>query len=417
MVPRRAYLVPALLFMLSAVTGWRSLAGASTPIAGSCPVHGPCPAIQHVVFMVKEDRSFDSMFGTFPGADGANTFRTADGKIHPLGHLPVQVLRSITKTPYAARIAADNGKMDGFSQEPGAFQANPYTHVTMDMADAQLHESDIPNYWAYAHRYALADHFFSSLVGNSFPNHLFTVAAQAGNADDIPSSLTNSAHADRWGCDAAAGTLVEQRLRNGTFHYTFPCFSFSTLAGSLDRRNISWAYYAPGQDQPGYQWSTFDAIRQVRNGPDWATHVVDYRKFASDAAAGTLPAVSWLVQPENVSDHPDLGSICDGENWTVGQINAVMGNPSLWAHTAIVLTWDDYGGFYDHVRPPRGPNPYDMYGFRVPAIVISPWSRPGFIDHHTYNFASLLTFAERVFHLPALNRNDATAGDLFHSLN
>lgn len=367
--------------------------------------------------MVKEDHTFDSLFGTFPGADGATTYRTSNGKRHPLNHQPVEITRSLTKTPADYRLAYDNGRMNGFSQISGAEQQNVFTGKREDMSDSQLYQSDIPNYWRYAQTFTLADHFFSSVSSNSFPNHLFTIAGQAANTDDIPSSLSASTHADRWGCDAPRGTLVEQRLPAGNYRFTYPCFNFATLGDRLDRRHVSWTYYAPSQDQPGYQWSAFDAIKHVRYGIDWPTRVRPYTQFAGDARDGKLPAVSWLVESEKYSDHPAMGSICDGENWTVSQINAVMSNPSEWAHTAIILTWDDWGGFYDHVRPPRGPNPYIMYGLRVPAIIISPYARPGYIDHTIYSFSSMVRLIEDVFGLPPLTGIDAGAASLLHAFN
>lgn len=367
--------------------------------------------------MDKEDHTFDSLFGRFPGADGATTYRTPDGRVHRLNHQPLQFLRSVSKTPADYRVAYDNGKMDGFSQIGGAEQTNGFTGKREDVSDSQLYQSDIPNYWRYARTFTLADHFFSSVASNSFPNHLFTIAGEAANTDDIPTSLGVSTHPNRWGCDAPAGTLVEQRLRSGAYHFTFPCFGFSTLADTLAAQNLPWIYYAPGIDRPGYQWSAFDAIRHVRLGPAWQRHVHPYTQFARDARAGTLPSVSWLVESQKYSDHPDLGNICTGENWTVSQINAIMSNRKEWAHTAIILTWDDWGGFYDHVRPPRGPNPYIMYGLRVPAIIISPYARGGYVDHTVYTYSSMLRFVETVFGLPALTNLDRHAATMLNAFN
>ena len=402
------------LALLPAASGPHAVALAA---AARCTQGTPCTPIRHIVIIDKEDHTFDSLFGRFPGADGATTYRTADGRVHPLTRSPLEYPRSITKTPSAYRIAYDGGKLDGFSQIPGAVQENPFTSKTQDVSDSQMHEQDIPNYWRYAKRFALDDHFFSSVSSNSFPNHLFTIAGQAANTDDIPTDLGVSSHPNRWGCDAASGTLVEQRLSTGQYHFTFPCFNFPTIGDRLDAAHLSWRYYAPGQDQPGYQWSAYDAIRHIRFGLDWKTHVVDTSNFVADARSGTLPAVSWLVAPQAESDHPNLSNICDGENWTVRQIDAIMANRAEWNSTAIILTWDDWGGFYDHVRPPRGPNPYIMDGLRVPAIVISPYARQGYVDHTTYTFSSILSFTERTFGLRPLGPIDAQASDMFDSFD
>lgn len=411
---RRPYLLPLALFcLLSGVTVVAARSSADS--VHSCT--GRCRTIQHIIFLIKEDRTFDNMFGRFPRANGATTYRTPDGTVHPLNHTPNKILETMTKDPEAAHIAYDNGKLLGFSQIRGAFQTDPATGQRIDLSDSQLYPSDIPNYWRYAQTFTLTDNFFSSVNSNSFPNHLFTIAAQSANTDDVPSNLFASTHPDRWGCDADRNALVEQRFPNGSLRYVYPCFNFRTLTDVLDEHNVSWKYYAPTRDQPGYKWSALDAIKHVRFGPDWTTKVVDQAGFVGDARAGKLPTVSWLVPLDKDSEHPYLGTTCDGENWSVQQINAVMSNRQEWNHTAIILVWDDWGGFFDHVRPPKGPNPTSMYGWRVPAIIISPYARPHYIDHTFYTFSSMLRFAEDVFHLPSLNANDRNANSLLDAFN
>ena len=141
--------------------------------------------------------------------------------------------------------------------------------------------------------------------------------------------------------------------------------------------------------------------------------VVYESRFIPDVHAGRLPAVSWLIPPLQSSDHPPA-SICEGENWTVRVINAVMKSPA-WRSTAIILTWDDFGGFYDHVPPPH----VDIYGLgpRVPAIVISPWAKRGYVDHQTFEFSSVLRLIERIWRLPTLGLRDAEARDMLSAFN
>ncbi|HLJ65735.1 MAG TPA: alkaline phosphatase family protein [Chloroflexota bacterium] len=393
-----AALLAAVGMVLGGVSAWDMYRGA--------PVTGASSQIQHVIIVVKENRSFDSVFGTFPGANGSRTFKDPNGRIHPLNHQPISLSRDIDHTYDAAKEAYNNGQMNDFSLIAGAIQNG------VDVADSQFYQTDIPNYWSYAQHFALADAFFSTIVGPSFPNHLFTIAAQDANVVGNPGGKPGS-----WGCDAPQGTTVPQIDNHGNKSYTFPCFDFASLGDSLDKAHVDWRYYAPPQGASGYSWSTFDAIKHIRYGSDWSSKVVNYTQFASDASNNRLPAVSWLVQPAGVSDHPPH-SICDGENWTVSQLNAVMSNAALWQHTAIVLVWDDFGGFYDHVPPPTGnDNPYIMYGFRVPAVVISPYSRAGYIDHTFYSFPSILKFVESVYGLPALGSLDASANNLSNMLN
>jgi phospholipase C len=386
---------------------------AGNPLAGAASVReaenqacGPgtaCNPIQHIIIMDKENRSFDSMFGTFPGANGATTFVGTDGQIHSLNHQPDHLIRDIAHGPDSGRLGVDGGKMDKFSQIIGAMQNG------VDQSDSQFYASDIPNYFAYARHFTLDDAFFSNIMGPSFPNHLFSIAGEDANVDNNPGTNV-------WGCDSVAGLTVEQRAPDGTKSFVYPCFDFQTLGDLLDAKGLPWKYYAPDQNQSGYIWSSFDAIKHIRMGTDWQTHVVNYSQFARDAAAGTLPPVSWLVEPGNVSDHPPAGE-CAGENWTVQQINAVMSNPVEWAHTAIILTWDDFGGFYDHVVPPVGPNAATMYGLRVPAIIISPYAKPGYVDHTMYTFSSMLKFAEDTFGLPSLTSLDGTSNDMINSFD
>jgi phospholipase C len=373
------------------------------PTAASCGGRTGCGLIQHIVFIVKENRSFDSMFGRFPGARGTTTFVDSDGKSHPLAHQPRRLSTDIQHNFASALTAMDGGKMDGFAQIQGALQHG------VDMADSQYDRTDIPKYWSYARRFTLADGFFSSILGNSFANHLFTVAAGGGDVISNPAG-------PNWGCDTTQQTTVERLDVTGTAHTVKPCFDFPTETDLLDAAGIPWRYYAPDQSQGGYIWSSLDAIRHVRFGPEWSTNVVNYGQFAGDAAAGQLPGVSWLVQPAPISDHPPH-NICWGENWTVAQINAVMSDPAEWAHTAIIVVWDDFGGFYDHVTPPKGPNPHIQYGPRVPALIISPYARRGFIDHHFYTFSSLLKFVQHILNLPALPGMDPKPGNLTHAFD
>ena len=153
----------------------------------------------------------------------------------------------------------------------------------------------------------------------------------------------------------------------------------------------------------------YDAIRHIRDGKAWHEHVVPTQRFVADAAAGRLPDVSWISSPADVSEHPTTSGECIGENWTTRLIDAVMNGPD-WGSTAIFLTWDDFGGFYDHVPPPR----IDTFGlgFRVPLLVISPYARRGFIDHRTEEFSSVLRFIEQDYSLPPMTKRDANTPDM-----
>lgn len=361
--------------------------------------------IQHIVFIVKENRSFDSYFGTFPGADGATTGVISTGARMTLRRGPDRMPRDIGHDWDDARQAMDSGKMDRFDLVRDGNKEGDFLSMTQFLA------ADIPNYWSYAQHFTLADRMFSSLAGPSFPNHLFTVASQSGGAIGNPNSLV-------WGCDAAQTTRVDVRLADGSSQSQFPCFDFPTITDGLNGANVSWKYYAPTPDQHGYIWSALDAVKHVRFGPDWTNKVVPFGRFVQDASSGSLPAVSWVIPDFDVSEHPTVDafagttlsvSACAGENWTVAQINAIMRGPQ-WPSTAIVLAWDDFGGFYDHVSPPSVDNL--GLGPRVPLIVISPYAREGTISHTQYEFGSLLQLVENRYKLKGLTARDVEANSL-----
>lgn len=388
------------------------LSPVSAPPTLEAAPHASNP-IKHIVIMVKENRSFDSMFGTFPGADGATKYTDPHGQVHPLNHQPDQLFLDILHDHGAFLTAFDHGKLDKFSKVPGAIQN--INGKMVDVADSQFHQSDIPNYWQYAQTFTLTDHLFTTIQSDSFPNHLFSIAAEDNDATNIP-VIPGGRLKKRWGCDAPTGSYVIETHSDGSKVKAFPCFNFQTLGDLLTSAGVSWNYYAPAQDQSGYEFSSYNAIKHIRETQQWQTHVVDYTQFLKDASSGSLPTVSWLVQPDADSDHPGA-SMCVGENWTVQQINAIMHNKSLWNSTAIFLTWDDYGGLYDHVVPPVGPNPQLEYGLRVPLIVISPYAKPQFVDHTVYNFVSMVKFAETLLHLPSLGGLDKLANNMYNAFN
>ena len=349
--------------------------------------------IRHVVFLVKENHTFDNMFGLFPGADGTVTGRTSDGGTVLLTTAPDSYRRDIPHKWSSAMVAYDGGRMDGFDR----LRNGP------EEAYTQYRPWQIPNYWRWAKEFVLGDHFFSSEHGPSFPNHLFTIAAQSAGVRDNPPGRRP------WGCDSPAGTTVSVLDEEGQVTRIAPCLDVMTLGDELTRAGHSWKMYAPTANQDGYWFSVYDAIRHIRESPQWRRHVVPTSRFVADARAGRLPDVSWISTPQAVSEHPSSGGMCVGENWTTRLVDAVMRGPD-WPSTAIFLTWDDFGGFYDHVPPPQ----VDVFGlgFRVPLILISPYARRGYVDHRTEEFSSVLRFIERDFSLPALTRRDARTPDM-----
>jgi phospholipase C len=377
----------------------------------SAPTDVSIPAgltnIRHFVFIIKENRTFDNYFGTFPNADGATTGTLSTGQVIPLGRTPDQTPYDLGHAWAASIGAVDGGKMDRFD-----LVANGNKGGQM-MSYTQLTQTDIPNYWKYAQNFALADRMFSSSRSDSFPNHLYIVGAQSGGVMGNPFALSGRVvDKQGWGCDDEAGIVVNVMDDEGDISDDFPCFDFQTLADSLQNAGLSWKFYAPPFGVDGYQYSAFNAINHIRNTALWTSNVVNSTQFVTDAMNGNLPSVSWLVAGLE-SEHPP-NSTCLGENWTVQQINAIMQGPE-WGSTAIFVTWDDFGGFYDHVPPPI----VDQFGLgpRVPLLIISPFTIPGHISHTVLEHASVLKTIEERFGLPPLTNRDATVHDTRDSFN
>ncbi|MGH9449623.1 MAG: phospholipase C [Terriglobia bacterium] len=364
--------------------------GGGSSTATSTPARD-ITAIQHIVFIIKENHTFDSYFGTFPGADGATSGVTSTGTVVPLKPMPDVYQAPLCNGWGCAIEAIDGGKMDKFDLISGGLSA--YTQVS---------EADIPNYWAYARQFVLADEYFTSEHGPSVPNYLYAIAAQSGGVidDGDPGSGTL--------CDGTPYGNLAVMDNAGNITYQAPCFDFQTLADSLENAGLTWKYYGDGI--PG---GVFDLIRHIRLSPTWPDHVATSAQFITDAQNGQLPAMSWLFPPAGSTEHPPE-SACAGENWTVEQLNVVMQGPA-WNSTAVFITWDDFGGFYDHVPPPQ----LDLFGLgpRVPLLIISPFAKSGYISHTVYEHSSVLKFVETRYQLPALTARDRMASDMLDSFN
>jgi len=353
---------------------------------------GDVTAIQHVVFIIKENHSFDNYFGAFPVADGATSGLTSTGKTVPLAPMPDTYQAGLCNSWSCAIQAMDGGKMDKFDLISGGLSAY-----------VQVSEADVPSYWAYARQFVLADRYFTSVHGPSVPNFFYAIAAQSGGVIDDggdPGPGTDCA-GNSWGLYAVLDSA-------GNITYQAPCFDFQTLADSLQGASLTWKYYSDGGDG-----GVFNSIRHIRSSPDWQDHVASSAQFLADAQNGRLPAMSWLTPPSPWTEEAPK-SVCEGENWTVQQLNALMQGPD-WNSTVIFLTYDDFGGFYDHVPPPQ----LDAFGLgpRAPLLIISPFAKAGYISHTVYEHSSVLKFVETRFHLPVLTARDGAASDMLDSFD
>jgi phospholipase C len=370
--------------------------------------------IKHVVFIIQENRSFDNFFAGWPGADSAMSGPTSTGMIVPLQTITFDG-PDIGHGWTDALAAWNNGKMDGFDRESGATAGfaglYPYAHVDHNL---------IAPYRTMASEYVLADHMFQTEFGGSFTAHLDLIASTANLTPTI--AEVQWPPADIWGCDAPPGTtssLVNEQRQINWSGGPFPCFTqFNTLADNLDSAGVSWRYYAVAIGQGGDGWSSFDAIRRVRYGNDWKKVVHPPSRVLTDVAAGQLADVTWVTPDVQDSDHPGNNS-STGPSWVASVVNAV-GESKDWNSTAIVVLWDDWGGWYDNVAPPQ--KDFVGLGERVPCIIISPYARKHYISHTQYEFGSVVKFAEQVFGLgpvgPAsFGYTDTRANSLEDSFN
>ncbi|MDX6546356.1 MAG: phospholipase [Gaiellales bacterium] len=363
------------------------------------PVAASTTPIKHVIFIIKENRTYDSLFGRLPIGDGATTGRTKDGRTIAL--LPLLDKETDLQHNYRAGLAAvDGGKMDGFSAIPD--KAGNSTLLAYSTASP----GQLPAYWGFARHYAIGDRMFSSVNSSSFPNHLYTVAAQSAGIIDGPNYNTSW-----WGCDGPPGITAPLLGPNGEVgaKRVPVCLDIPSTAGSMKgHAGVSWSSYGARPGQLGYGWVALDAIKPVRESPDWSRHAFPWEWFQSDIRQGYLASMTWITPPFDLSDHPGGPSLCEGMNWTTRLINDVMKSP-LWKSTAIVVTWDDFGGFYDHVPPPQ----VDRFGYgpRAPLLVISPYAQRG-VDHTTYDFTSVLKFVGEDFGLPNLTKRERDANSL-----
>ena len=260
-------------------------------------------------------------------------------------------------------------------------------------AYTQATEATIPNYWAYARHFALADHYFTSIHGPSLPNYLYMVAAQSGGVIDNGTAQLGAA------CNGQQIGAVTVLDAQGHTRVQAPCFDFPSLPDRLEEARIRWRYYVTGGG----------SMNMLRNSEYWADDFVPNEQIITDAQTGNLPAMSWIFSDgADVSEHPP-DSICRGEDWTVQVLNAIMHGPD-WNSTVVFVTWDDFGGLYDHVAPPQ----VDQFGLgpRVPLLIISPFVKPGSISHTTYEHSSILKFAETRYHLRPLTARDQNASDM-----
>ncbi len=415
--------------------------------------------IQHVIIVIQENRSFDDLFATFPKADGTTT-----GQGEPMPHAEAAtcskdnqhvVTQSNTTIPLTevSLVGAgfpkfkngsgkmvsfgegtdlphvwgwydslfpfldqyDNENMDGFDLEGSGANGDGSTLCTYPYQ--YVNPSAIKEYWDLAQQYVLADHTFQTQGSGSFTAHQDLIAGgtpvnygYGGYSED---SIIDNPSYWPWGCDAPQGVVTSLITTNMKFLLLkgpFPCFSYTTMRDLLDAQSVSWKYYAVlVKGGNAGLWSAYDAIKAVRYSKEWTNNVTTSPNVIfQDIKAGNLPAVSWVTPDGQNSDHPDEkganGKYVDhGPSWVANIVNSV-GESQYWNSSAVIVLWDDWGGFYDHVAPPclyqsQCRDNQGGLGFRVPMIIVSPYVT-AHVEHTQYEFGSILKYIEENWGLP-----------------
>jgi phospholipase C len=376
------------------------MAAAAAALATACRgLPGPAPytsgrpeavdtrwPIKRVIYLMMENRSFDHVFGRFPGVNGT-TVGVRDGREVPLIPVPQWLPGDLLHSWQTTLEHVNGGAMDGFGRDEPVAETFAYS---------QGGEEDFPNYWHWAREFVLSDNFFASTIGNSFPQHLYMIAGHSGGTYDSPRfdaagrrELESRGLAKTWGCDAPESGNVPVAQPGmppqETDPLIRPCLDLDTQGRQLTRSGIDWAYYTALPHQHGYVWNAYTAISDVfHDVEEWARRIRPVDNVVRDIRDGNIPAVTWITPLFQLSDHPPW-SICFSHDWVTTIVNAVMTGP-MWRHTAIFITWDEWGGFYDHVEPPKVD--HLGLGIRVPCLTISPYAARGLVDHELGEFVS-----------------------------
>ncbi len=411
--PNKALLVALPVALVAA------LAAVLAALPGRSQSGDPIHKIRHVVIIMQENRSFDSYFGTFPHVDGipmANGVPTVcvpdprQGTCVKPFHDSGDANRAGPHTARASTSDIDGGKMDGFIETAERMRRRCRDPNSPNCAGSVevmgYHDGrELPNYWKYARDFVLQDRLFEPNASWSLPQHLFMVSEWSASCARIgdPMSCTNELQDPDYPPDFDA--------RNGRVHQPGrPDYAWTDLTYMLHAHRVSWAYYVMAGTEPDCAnnmdacaavpqhaktpgiWNVLPYFDTVKRDGELG-NIRDLRDFYTAARNGTLPNVVWITPAGPYSEHPPA-LVSLGQAYVTGLIDAIMRGPD-WNSTAIFLSWDDWGGFYDHVVPPRVDQ--NGYGIRVPGIVISPYARRDFIDHQTLSHDAYVKFIEDDF--------------------
>ncbi|MBV8374347.1 MAG: hypothetical protein JO302_02455 [Candidatus Eremiobacteraeota bacterium] len=366
----------------------------ASPVAGS--------PIRNVIIVLQENRTFDNLFHGFPETDYATSGKSSTGRRIPLR--PVRLMTpwdpshdySDWETEY------NGGAMDGFDKIAIDYGSG----APKDFAYSYALQSDVRPYWDLAKEGVIADEMFADHRSQSFAGHLFPIAGASGPiAPDEPNYYAADNPSGGESC-AGPGTGPAVNLITGREDRQYTsCFNFPTIADLLDRKGVSWKFYIDSASRYDYV-SSFSVIKHVYDSPEFTNNVVSPETtILGDIENGNLPAVSYVVGTFSNSDHPGQRvPSSNGPRWVTSVFNA-LGRSRYWKSSVVILVYDDWGGWYDHVKP-RTFNAFEA-GFRIPLVIDSPYARRGYVSHRVHYVGSLLHFIEANWNLGSLHTSDA----------
>jgi phospholipase C len=380
--------------------------------------------IDHVFIILKENHTFDNYFGTFPGTTrGATVATDSKGNLQTLQapftnfDLPGPNDWASAHSDYnaGAMNSFDVGEEHALYAALASFEHGPF--VAYAPPSGQITGSPIQYYWEIAQQGVLCDNYYTALMGPSIPNHMYTVAATSGGAIANP--------------DLFSGLIQVMdpsgNITNHPNHFTSAEIP-TTLMNELEKKGLSWRYYEElgrsglvnelltsfvDNDTSITCIDVATALPSFKNCYDAQSSNLD-QNLPTLLSQGLCGNVTWITPNITNCEHPAVADVAVGAQWTRNIVNAI-GQSEYWNHCAILITWDDFGGFYDHVAPPQ----VDAYGlgFRVPCVVVSPYAKKGFVDSTQYEHSSLCKFAETVFGIPPMSARDAASEDMTNAFD
>jgi len=399
----------------------KSPASLPSPSTGNGPLLSSL--FDHIVLIVQENRTPDDLFGSNPnfepGVDIATSGLNSKGQTIPLASVPLAGCYDPGHGHYDFQQAYDSGAMDGFDKEtvgplPGCVPgASPQYRYVDNSA------GEIQPYFDIATSYGWANRMFQTNQGPSFAAHQFIISGTSAPSTNSDLFAANDPPSHFKGCVSAPGATTTMIDPSGNYSQLYPCFDHPTLVDSLQDANLTWRYYAVNSKSV---WTAPNAIKALCNaqtvkgklacgGNEWANVILSPKQVLTDIKDCKLVNLAWVTPTGQNSDHA-AGNTGGGPAWVTSIVNAIGSSKcGYWQNTAILITWDDWGGWYDHVPPYRigqgnGWGVSYVYGFRVPLLVVSAYTPAGYVDNSNHDFGSMLRFVEKNFGLGLIGPGD-----------